>query len=104
MDSDGSNDGWKEVEMGTITMFLWIKINILILIWYISEKKLIDLKTIDSKPILEPEPDLGKGVAGALRMAMSKGYIEKEENARPSASRFAHLQAKNYSIEDKAFL
>jgi hypothetical protein len=65
---------------------------------------LIDLKTIDSKPILEPEPDLGKGVAGALRLAMSKGYIEKEENARPSASRFAHLQAKNYSIEDKTFL
>jgi len=47
---------------------------------------------------------LGKGVAGALRLAMSKGYIEKEENARPSASRFAHLQAKNYSIEDKTFL
>jgi len=70
----------------------------------ISEKRLIDLKTIDSKPILEPEPDLGKGVAGALRLAMSKGYIEKEENARPSASRFAHLQAKNYSIEDKTFL
>lgn len=65
---------------------------------------MIDLKTIDSKPILEPEPDLGKGVAGALRLAMSKGYIEKEENARPSASRFAHLQAKNYSIEDKTFL
>ncbi|XP_025412305.1 U4/U6.U5 tri-snRNP-associated protein 1 [Sipha flava] len=83
VDSDGSNDGWREVEM---------------------EKKLIDLKTIDSKPILEPEPDLGKGVAGALRLAMSKGYIEKEENARPSASRFAHLQAKNYSIEDKTFL
>ncbi|KAL4149294.1 hypothetical protein QTP88_003273 [Uroleucon formosanum] len=83
VDSDESNDGWREVEM---------------------EKKLIDLKTIDSKPILEPEPDLGKGVAGALRLAMSKGYIEKEENARPSASRFAHLQAKNYSIEDKTFL
>lgn len=83
VDSEGSNEGWKEVEM---------------------EKKLIDLKTIDSKPILEPEPDLGKGVAGALRLAMSKGYIEKEENARPSASRFAHLQAKNYSIEDKTFL
>ncbi|XP_050428461.1 U4/U6.U5 tri-snRNP-associated protein 1 [Adelges cooleyi] len=82
-DSDHSNEGWKEVEI---------------------DKKAVDMKTIDSKPILEPEPDLGKGVAGALRLAMSKGYIEKEESARPSASRFAHLQAKNYSIEDKAFL
>lgn len=85
-------------------MFLFVKSVFVTFNLWISEKKLIDLKTIDSKPILEPEPDLGKGVAGALRLAMSKGYIEKEENARPSASRFAHLQAKNYSIEDKTFL
>lgn len=85
-------------------MFLFVKSVFFTFNLLISEKKLIDLKTIDSKPILEPEPDLGKGVAGALRLAMSKGYIEKEENARPSASRFAHLQAKNYSIEDKTFL
>ena len=54
-------------------------------------------------PILEPEPDLGAGVAGALRLAVSKGYLEKETGKRPSASRFAHLQAQNYSIEDKAY-
>lgn len=52
-------------------------------------------------PILDPEPDLGGGVAGALRLAVSKGYLEKEVLKRPSASRFAHLQAQNYSIEDK---
>ncbi|XP_039283862.1 U4/U6.U5 tri-snRNP-associated protein 1-like isoform X2 [Nilaparvata lugens] len=52
-------------------------------------------------PILDAEPDLGKGVAGALRLAVSKGYLEKETTNRPSASRFAHLQAQNYSIEDK---
>lgn len=53
-------------------------------------------------PILDIEPDVGSGVAGALRLALSKGYLEKETDNRPSASRFAHLQAQNYSIEDKA--
>lgn len=53
-------------------------------------------------PILDAEPDVGSGVAGALRLALSKGYLEKETDNRPSASRFAHLQAQNYSIEDKA--
>ncbi|XP_026685825.1 U4/U6.U5 tri-snRNP-associated protein 1 [Diaphorina citri] len=53
-------------------------------------------------PILEAEPDLGRGLAGALNLAVSKGYLEKETLKRPSASRFAHLQAQNYSIDDKA--
>lgn len=53
--------------------------------------------------ILDEEPDVGEGVAAALRLAMSKGYLEKEDTNRPSNSRMAHLQAKNYSIEDKAY-
>lgn len=34
---------------------------------------------------------------------MSKGYLQKEDSNRPSASRFAHLKAQNYSIEDKTY-
>lgn len=60
-----------------------------------------EIETTDA-PILDPEPDLGGGMAGALRLAVSKGYLEKEIVKRPSASRFAHLQAQNYSIEDKS--
>jgi U4/U6.U5 tri-snRNP-associated protein 1 len=52
-------------------------------------------------PILDVEPDVGVGVAGALCLAVSKGYLEREDMNKPSASRFAHLQAQNYSIEDK---
>ncbi|KAG5674371.1 hypothetical protein PVAND_004345 [Polypedilum vanderplanki] len=52
--------------------------------------------------ILDEEPDIGAGVANALKLAMSKGYLEKEETNRPSNSRFAHLQAQHYSIDDKA--
>ncbi|KAG5312892.1 SNUT1 protein, partial [Acromyrmex insinuator] len=53
--------------------------------------------------ILDAEPSLGHGVGGALKLAMSKGYLQKEDSNRPSASRFAHLQAQNYSIEDKTY-
>lgn len=55
----------------------------------------------DDVAILDEEPDVASGVAAALQLAMSKGYIEKEDNNRPSNSRFAHLQAQNYSIDDK---
>lgn len=54
-------------------------------------------------PILDEEPDVSAGVGAALKLAMSKGYLEKEENKRPSNSRLAHLQAKHYSIEDKSY-
>ncbi|XP_014216516.1 U4/U6.U5 tri-snRNP-associated protein 1 [Copidosoma floridanum] len=53
--------------------------------------------------ILDAEPSLDHGVGGALKLAMSKGYLQKEDSNRPSASRFAHLKAQNYSIEDKAY-
>lgn len=51
--------------------------------------------------ILDEEPDVASGMGAALKLALSKGYLEKEESARPSSTRMAYLQAKNYSIEDK---
>lgn len=54
-------------------------------------------------PILDEEPDVGSGVAAALKLAMSKGYLDKEQNNKPSNSRLAYLQAKHYSIEDKSY-
>ncbi|KAI8125440.1 hypothetical protein FF38_14399 [Lucilia cuprina] len=56
---------------------------------------------VEDVAILDEEPDVGAGVANALRLALSKGYLEKEDLNRPSNSKMAHLQAKNYSIEDK---
>ncbi|XP_037033682.1 U4/U6.U5 tri-snRNP-associated protein 1 [Bradysia coprophila] len=53
--------------------------------------------------ILDEEPDVGSGMGAALKLALSKGYLEREETNRPSNTRMAHLQAKNYSIEDKAY-
>jgi U4/U6.U5 tri-snRNP-associated protein 1 len=53
--------------------------------------------------ILDEEPDVSTGMGAALKLAMSKGYLDKEQNKRPSNSRLAHLQAKHYSIEDKTY-
>ncbi|XP_058447937.1 U4/U6.U5 tri-snRNP-associated protein 1 isoform X2 [Malaya genurostris] len=58
---------------------------------------------VDDVAILDEEPDVASSVAGALKLANSKGYLEKEESNRPSNARFAHLQAQNYSIEDKNY-
>lgn len=52
--------------------------------------------------ILDEEPDVSAGMGAALKLALSKGYLEKEESNRPSNTRMAHLLAQNYSIEDKA--
>jgi hypothetical protein len=55
-------------------------------------------------PILDVEPDVGIWVAGAFHLALSKGYLEREDVNKPSASHFAHLQTQNYSIEDKTYI
>ncbi|GAB0096818.1 U4/U6.U5 tri-snRNP-associated protein 1 [Sergentomyia squamirostris] len=68
-----------------------------------AEENVQALENPDEVAILDEEPDVSAGVAGALRLAMSKGYLEKEEKNRPSNTRMAHLQAKNYSIEDKTY-
>ncbi|PNF21008.1 hypothetical protein B7P43_G09510 [Cryptotermes secundus] len=57
----------------------------------------VDMLTAEV-PILDMEPDVGVGVAGAV----SKGYPEHKDVNKPSASRFAQLQAQKYSTEDKA--
>ncbi|CAG4986771.1 unnamed protein product [Colias eurytheme] len=69
----------------------------------IGSEKPADL--VDGSSVgLAAEPALGAGVAGALQLALSKGYLEK--NVAPAAApRAAHalLHAKHYSLEDKIY-
>lgn len=81
-EDDGKRGAWNEVEI---------------------DEKPVDVLPSEV-PILDVEPDVGEGMAGALRLALSKGYLERENMNKPSASRFAHLQAQNYSIEDKTHI
>lgn len=62
-------------------------------------EKILDVAEV---AILDEEPDVSAGMGAALKLALSKGYLEKEESNRPSNTRMAHLQAQNYAIEDKS--
>lgn len=56
-----------------------------------------------SSVALDAEPALGCGVAGALQLALSKGYLERAPAApAPRAAPRAALHAAHYSIEDKS--
>lgn len=55
-----------------------------------------------NQPILEEEPDVRVGVAGALKLAMTKGYLDKESNKSIGAARSASsITVKSYTIEEK---
>lgn len=55
----------------------------------------------ESKPILEEEPDVSHGLAGALQLAMKKGYLDKEIKKGNISAKTSSLLAKNYTIEEK---
>lgn len=56
-------------------------------------------KVVKSVPILEEEPDASQGVAAALRLAMNKGYLDKE--VTKSAPQKKAIEAVSYTIEEK---
>lgn len=59
---------------------------------------------LEAFPILEEEPNVAQGVAGALKLALKKGYIDDESKNNPAAvKKLQDLQAKNYLIEEKYY-
>lgn len=59
-------------------------------------------RTFQSQPILEEEPDVSVGVAGALKLAMTKGYLDKEATKSFGATRSTSIiAAQSYEIENK---
>jgi U4/U6.U5 tri-snRNP-associated protein 1 len=58
---------------------------------------------LEQEPILEQEPDVGVGLAGALKLAEKKGYLEQEKVKRVGAAKLTKLQAQHYTIEDKNY-
>ncbi|CAH2075876.1 unnamed protein product, partial [Iphiclides podalirius] len=55
-----------------------------------------------SSVALDAEPALGGGVAGALQLALSKGYLERAGGAPAPRPPPHQLAARHYSIEDKS--
>lgn len=57
-------------------------------------------KVQKTNTILDEEPNLMSGVAAAIQLAANKGYWDSKVE-KTGASKLQHLQAQNYSIEDK---
>lgn len=55
-----------------------------------------------SVPILDEEPDASSGVGNTLKLAIKKGYLEKDQQVKTANAALQHLRAVNYSIDDKA--
>ncbi|KAK7074644.1 U4/U6.U5 tri-snRNP-associated protein 1, partial [Halocaridina rubra] len=62
----------------------------------------VEISDSMTTPILEEEPDASKGVANALKLALKKGYLEKNNVTKSANAALQHLRAIHYSIEDKA--
>lgn len=93
MEVESEDDGNEEIDRGK-----WNSVN------PNEEPKLVDgipAPQQEEVAILDEEPDVATGMAAALNLAMSKGYIEVEDSNRPSNTRLSHLLSKNYSIDDK---
>ncbi|XP_002737972.2 U4/U6.U5 tri-snRNP-associated protein 1-like [Saccoglossus kowalevskii] len=57
----------------------------------------------DDAPILEDEPQIALGIAGALKMAEKKGYLDKNDEKHRSSASSHDSSGKNYTIEDKNY-
>ena len=49
-----------------------------------------------TQPILEEEPDASRGVANALKLAIKKGYLEKDNSKKAVNAALQHLRAVHY--------
>lgn len=49
-----------------------------------------------TQPILEEEPDASRGVANALKLAVKKGYLEKDNSKKTANAALQHLRAIHY--------
>lgn len=67
------------------------------------DEKPAEILVKENEPILEEEPDIRIGVAGALALAQKKGYLDKDTKKAAAAHRVSQLQAQSYTIEEKFY-
>ncbi|XP_033632494.1 U4/U6.U5 tri-snRNP-associated protein 1-like [Asterias rubens] len=83
MEEDGGQDGWNTVNL---------------------EQEDDKLPGDIAGPVLEEEPTVQTGIAGALSLAMKKGYLEQEFIKTAHKSKKGEdLEAKNFTVEDKNY-
>ncbi|XP_072031054.1 U4/U6.U5 tri-snRNP-associated protein 1-like [Amphiura filiformis] len=58
----------------------------------------------EQAPVLEEEPALRVGVAGALQLAVNKGYLaDEEQNAKGASKQRSTLESQNFMVEEKNY-
>ncbi|KAK7104097.1 U4/U6.U5 tri-snRNP-associated protein 1-like [Littorina saxatilis] len=58
----------------------------------------------EEQSVLEEEPIVTASIGSALKLALKKGYLETDEDARlAGVGKTTNIQAQNYSIEDKRY-
>lgn len=67
------------------------------------DEKPAEIHVKENEPILEDEPDMRVGVAGALELAQKKGYLDKDTKKAAASHRVSQLQAQSYTIEEKFY-
>ena len=65
-----------------------------------KKKKEAPATSASTNTILDEEPNLARGMAGAIKLASTKGYFDSTEKEKKGTN-LAHLMAKNYTIDDK---
>ncbi|KAG8180023.1 hypothetical protein JTE90_026627 [Oedothorax gibbosus] len=95
MDLDNDLDEREQQDLESQNQGAWNEVDV--------EEKPAEILMRENEPILEEEPDITLGVAGALRMATKKGYLEKEDEKLSGSSRSSSLQAQSYTIEEKFY-
>lgn len=58
----------------------------------------VEISDTLTAPILEEEPDASKGVANALKLAIKKGYLEKNNLTKSANAALQHLRAIHYRL------
>ncbi|XP_054714322.1 U4/U6.U5 tri-snRNP-associated protein 1-like [Uloborus diversus] len=67
------------------------------------DEKPAEILMRENEPILEEEPDITLGIAGALKLATKKGYLDKDSKKGGNAPKTSQLQAQSYTIEEKFY-
>ena len=70
-----------------------------------SKDKSMDLSADKSKEeaILDEEPEIDRGLGGALKLAFNKGYMDQSKKASSARLVKSSIEAEHYTIEEKNY-
>ncbi|XP_063958840.1 U4/U6.U5 tri-snRNP-associated protein 1-like [Lytechinus pictus] len=95
IEKDDEEDEAMEDEEGEEAAGAWNTVSM-------DDREEINQEEEELGPVLDDEPTLQVGIAGALNLATKKGYLIKEKEKKKKGDSLT-LTAKNFTVEDKNF-